>query len=420
MRLLAAVAAAVVLIGGCASGSAVPRTAGGPDWPTFRGDAARDGHPPGATLTADQASRLTLAWSVGSAGAMYGTPVVVGNTVIAADDGGMVAAYDLGSGAKVWEHRGLGRFEGSPAVAGGMVVAGTLDGHVYGLSLGDGHQVWDWHAPGEVPAIWASPAVVGGLVVIGVSSQYGDNPKEVGRVAAVDLLTGRQEWVLCVHVDCGAGGGVWSSVAFDGVRGFVGLGNPDDGVLAFDVASGKRLWATSLHPDGGLDLDVGATPIVLTVGGREAVAVGSAGGVFDLLDAASGAVVWSRFLVAGAAVHGLIASPAYDGDSLYVPSASTPTGMFALSPATGQIQWEQVTDLPVYSAPAVGARVLVFGTGDPASPQKGGRLYAMSTTDGGLVWSYDAKVAILGAPSIVGSTVLAETAGGKLLVFRPA
>src|SRR5205814_3860006 len=140
------------------------------------------------------------------------------------------------------------------------------------------------------------------------------------------------------------GAGVWSSVAVDEAgRGYAGVGNPQDGVTAFEVATGKVLWTVSLHPDADRDLDVGATPVVVDTGGREVIVVGSNAGVFVELDALTGAVIWSKFLVLGSAVHGLIASPAFDGRLLFVPSASTPTGVTAIDPAGGGILWQKLT-----------------------------------------------------------------------------
>jgi len=386
----------------------------------FRGDLLRDGHPASAALTADQAAHLKLAWTRPLDGAIDGSPVVSGNRVIALSDHGVIAAWDIRSGAPLWSHMGLGSFAGSAAVASSTVVAATLTGHVLAFDLATGRARWDWTAPGVQPAIWSSPAVFGQTVVVGIASQYGDKPLEAGRIAALDLATGQQRWVFCVLSGCTPGAGVWSSAAIDAAgRGIVGVGNPVDGLLAFDTATGRLLWKTSLHPDADRDLDVGATPVILNAGGREEVAVGSNAGMFALLDAGNGSVIWSRFLVAGSAVHGLIASPAYDGQSLYVGSASPPTGMFALDPKNGSIQWEANTPLPVYSAPVVGARVLFFGTGDALGEAKGGALTALSTTDGAVVWSYDTKEAVLGGPTMAGSYVVAGTAGGLLLAFAP-
>jgi hypothetical protein len=82
-----------------------------------------------------------------------------------------------------------------------------------------------------------------------------------------------------------------------------------------------------------------------------------------LLDAAGGRPIWSRTIVNGSAVHGLVGSPAHDGTRLYVPSASPPDGTFALSPADGHVLWQTAAAEPVYSSPAVGTGVVAVGTG---------------------------------------------------------
>jgi eukaryotic-like serine/threonine-protein kinase len=123
--------------------------------------------------------------------------------------------------------------------------------------------------------------------------------------------------------------------------------------------------------------------------------------------------------VPGSAVHGLIASPAFDGTSLYVPSASPPMGMNALAPATGEYRWQQLTDLPIYSAPAIGVDVIVFGTGDVFGDPKVGSMLALSTRDGSVVWSYDMKSSVFSAPAISGDEVLVGDTQGTLTAFGP-
>ena len=392
----------------------------------YRADAARDGHAEGSALNAELARRLKLAWTAHLDGAIDGTAIESVSqhrrVVVAATEAGEIAALDENKGTVLWKRTGLGMFSGSPAALGGYVVAATLTGHAYKLDVDTGRTYWDWTAPGTRPAIWSSPIIVdspvGLLVVLGVASQYGDNPLEPGRVVALHMSAGRPVWSFCIEVDCAPGGGVWSSVAVDtSGRAFVGTGNPDDGVISFAAATGQRGWATSLNRDSGRDVDVGATPVVLTVAGREVVAVGSNAGVFAELDASTGAVVWSRELVSGSAVHGLIASPAYDGRNLYVGSASPPTGMFALDPATGKTLWQQRTGLPVYSAPAVGNAVVIFGIGDVFGDPHQGGLVALSTADGAVLWSYDAHSSVFSAPAIVFNIVIVGDSRGDVLAF---
>jgi outer membrane protein assembly factor BamB len=381
---------------------------------------SRDGHPPGAVLDAAAAKRLKAAWQVEMSGAINGTPVVAGGVVVAASGGGVVAAYHLDNGGQIWQVDRLGAISGSPAIAGTRVIVATLSGHVYALDIANGSRLWDSKAPGTRPAIWSSPTVSGQLVVVGIGSQYGDTPLEAGRVIALDLATGHQVWELCVNSGCRPGDGIWSTPAIDAAgHGYIGVGNPDDGVLAFDVATGHRLWQMSFHPDAGRDVDVGATPIVVQVGGREAVAVGSNGGVFKVLDASIGTVIWSRDVVNGSAVHGLLASPGYDGANYYVASAGTPVGVFALAASDGKTQWTYDSGLPVYSAPAVGNGALVFGIGDVFGDPNAGGVVALSTRDGSVLWIADLHSAVFSAPAMAGQTVLIGDSRGDVIAYRP-
>jgi outer membrane protein assembly factor BamB len=386
----------------------------------YRGDLMRDGHPATATLGAERARRLKAAWQVEMSGAVNGTPAVSSGVVVAASAGGVVAAYRLDSGERIWQADGFGSITGSPTIGAGRVFVGSLTGHVYALDLGGGKTIWDALVPGVQPAIWSSPTVSEQLVLVGIGSQYGDTPLEVGRIVALDVATGHEVWTFCLLAGCRPGDGTWSSPAIDASgRAFVGVGNPDDAVVAFDVATGRELWMTKFHPDADRDLDIGATPIVLQVGGHEAVAVGSNGGVFKVLDAGTGAAIWSRDLVTGSAVHGLLASPAYDGSNFYVPSAGAPVGVFALSAADGKTQWTYDSGLPIYSAPAIGSGVMVFGIGDVfGDPHKGG-VVALSTRNGSVLWTLDLHTAVFSAPAIAGETVLLGDARGDVIAFRP-
>jgi len=387
----------------------------------YRGDNARDGHPAGVVLTAATARHLRATWQAELVGPLNGTPVASNGVVVAASTGGVLAAFSLRTGAKTWQLDGLGRVSSSPTIAGKTVVFASLDGHISAVDLDNGTRLWDVKAPGGQPAIWSSPAVFGQLVIVGVGSQYGDAPLEAGRVIALNLTSGKTMWTLCALPGCAAGDGIWSTPAIDATgHGYVGLGNPDDAVLAFDAASGQRRWMTSFHPDSGRDVDIGATPIVLQAGGRTVVAVGSNAGVFKVLDAGTGSPVWSRDVVSGSAVHGLLASPAYDGANFYVPSAGMPVGMFALRAGDGKAQWSYDSGLPIYSAPALGSGVVVFGIGDVFGDPNVGGVVALSTADGSVLWTADFHSAVFSAPAIAGDTVLIGNSRGDLIAYRPA
>jgi outer membrane protein assembly factor BamB len=387
----------------------------------YRGDLARDGHPPGATLDSQQATRLRVAWTAHLSGAVDGSPGVSGGLVVAGSANGDLAAFDERTGEQSWKRSGLGPISSSPAISDRRVFASTLSGHVRAFSLNDGRDMWDWKAPGAQPALWSSPTLYRGLLLIGVGSQAGDQPLESGRIVALDVTNGRERWTTCAMTDCEPGGGIWSTPSIDAAgRAYVGVGNPLDGVLAFDAQTGDRLWQYSFYSDAARDLDIGASPVLLNMDGREAVAVGSVAGIFKLLDAANGTVIWSDELVSGSAVHGLLASAAYDGGALYVPSASPPTGIFALKPDGGAVLWRRETPLPVYSSPALGSGVLVVGIGAVFGDTKAGAVVALSTADGHLLWSYDTHSAVRGSPAVVGSVIVVGDSSGDLFAFRPA
>jgi len=385
----------------------------------YRGDLARDGHPPAATLDAAGAARLQLAWRAHLNGAVDGSAAVSSGKVVVGSENGELAAFDEKAGAQLWRRSGLGPISGSAAIVGNRVFAATLTGRVRAFDLADGRDVWDWKADGLQPALWSSPTIYAGLLLIGVGSQAGDTPLEVGRIVALDVGTGAERWSVCAIAGCHPGGGIWSTPSIDRAgRAFVGVGNPVDGVMAFDARTGARLWETSFYSDAGRDVDVGASPVLVEVGGREALAVGSVAGILKMLDNRDGSIIWSVALVDGSAVHGLLATAAYDGINLYVPSASPPTGMYARKP-DGSDAWTLVTYQPVYSAPSAGTGVVVFGTGAVFGDLGAGFIIALSRDDGTVLWSYDAQSAVRSSPVIAGSLVLVGDAAGDLFAFRP-
>jgi outer membrane protein assembly factor BamB len=417
---IAAALAITVLSVSCALPASQPNPPAGDEWPMYRGDLSRDGHPPSATLDAAGAARLQLSWRAHLGGAIDGSPVVASGKVVAGSENGELAAFDEKTGTQLWTRTGLGPISGTPAIFGNRVFAATLTGHVRAFGLGDGRDVWDWKAEGLQPALWSSPTIYNGLLLVGVGSQAGDTPLESGRIDALDAGTGRERWSICAIAGCQPGGGIWSTPSIDSAgHAYVGVGNPVDGVLAFDARTGGRLWETSFYSDDGRDLDVGASPVLVDLGGRQALAIGSVAGAFKMLDTRNGALVWSVDLDKGSAVHGLIATAAYDGVNLYVGSASPPTGLFARK-LDGSDLWTFVTFQPVYSAPSAGNGVVVFGTGAVFGDLSVGLIIALSPKNGNVLWSYDAQSAVRSSPAIAGSLVVVGDAAGDLFAFRPA
>jgi len=155
-----------------------------------------------------------LVWRAHLQGVVDGTPAIVGGMVFAGSAGGELAAFDERTGRRTWIRSGVGAISDSPAIVGGRVYAGTLTGHVLAFGAADGSPLWDWTGPPNA-ALWSSPVVYRGLVIIGVASPFGDQPLVAGEIVALDAQTGRLRWTLCLRAGCAPGDGVWSTAAID-------------------------------------------------------------------------------------------------------------------------------------------------------------------------------------------------------------
>ena len=419
LLLAAALAAACSFSTSAAPPQARPASAAPPAWSLFRGDLARDGHPPGATLSAASAAHLRLTWQADLGSPIEGSPVIAGGYLVAGTVGGTLAAFSAAKGDKVWAVTGFGPLQGQPLIAEGKVFAGSSDGHLYAVELMTGLRIWDWRAPGDKPAILSGPVLYRGLLLVGIGTQAG-SPLEPGRLAALDPASGDRLWATCLRAGCEAGGGVTSSIAVDSAGiGYVEVGNPGDFLAAFDVGIGKVLWTHPLSSAPGSGAGATATPLLYRSQGTERVAAGGPEGRFTVVSAATGSIVWSRLLFSSGPADSPSASPGSDGLLLFVPSAGMPGGIQAVGRDDGRAVWSHATQRPVSSSPAVGKDIVVFGEGasggDPA-----GALAAVSAGDGHEVWRFETGAGVVASPAIVGDAVFGADLKGRVLAFSPA
>jgi polyvinyl alcohol dehydrogenase (cytochrome) len=383
---------------------------GGGDWPSYGHDPFNTRSQPAETsIGVANAGSLAPAWvfslsSVGDAGQLESTPVVSdGCAFITASNGG-VYAVDTGSGRLVWRHLfsvvtpGLGgaMVGGAALVAGHVVVIvnETGDGsaagpYVAALDEHTGSLVWRSAPLSSRSGYYsnATPQVIGGVVFAGFSPPEGDSGGQGGfaLVSAADgSIVKVTPTITPAHQAQGfAGGGIWSTPAWDPHTGFayVGAGNPyskdredehTNAILEVDMRGGSASFgeivaaykgnvdqytgalqglsqtpvcaASAGAPDplddpacGQLDLDFGASPNLFRIGGREVVGDLQKAGVYHVADAASMAPVWST--VVGATCQACnAASTAVDGT--HVLGESTPGGvMFGLAEPTGAASW---------------------------------------------------------------------------------
>ncbi len=240
------------------------------------------------------------------------------------------------------------------------------------------------------------PIVVNGVVYISAS--------EAGNLQAVDGVTGVVDWTL--ENFCGsetsdpafASGNIWVGISDPGLGAIspsgVGVhcitaldfyGSPpvagggsvyDSGqnetLIAMDATTGKVRWveggATTTSPGYGWPTLNSAGTDLYVSGGT------AAGDINDIneLNATTGAVIWSTDI--GCSWPTIVDA----GSMLYVGSYNCP--LFAISAATGRIQWHSSNSLGRSWTPEVVTGNIVI-----AGPNQGG-LAAFNATTGKLLW----------------------------------
>jgi polyvinyl alcohol dehydrogenase (cytochrome) len=382
----------------------------GGDWSAYGHDPYNTRTQPAETSigTANAAS-LAPAWvfslsSAGESGQFNSTPVVTDGCVFLTESGGGIDAVDPSSGALVWKHDvtvgnpGLGgAIVGGVAVAEGRVYAlvnesgdGAAAGpYVLALDEHTGHQLWQ-SKPLSIGSGYytnATPQVIGDVVFAGYSPPEGDSTGQGGfALVATDdghIVRNTPTISPADQAQGFAGGGIWSTPAWDPRSGFayVGAGNPyskdredphTNAILKVDMRQGSATFgqivaaykgnvdqytqtlqalsqtpvcaASAAAPDplddpacGQLDLDFGAAPNLFTVDGHLAVGDLQKSGVYHVADATTMAPVWNT--IAGGTCQACnAATAAVNGSDVF--AEGTPGGLLnALDRTSGARTW---------------------------------------------------------------------------------
>jgi|HubBroStandDraft_1064217.scaffolds.fasta_scaffold42287_1 polyvinyl alcohol dehydrogenase (cytochrome) len=274
-----------------------------------------------------------------------------------------------------------------------------------------------------------------------------------GSVVALDAGTGKQVWKTYVvgtpepvrknskgvQQFAPSGGSIWNSPTIDAKRNAIYFGTGDgqteptpdttDAIMALDLKTGAVLWfyqaqagdafmggcsgdtrTDNCPKENGPDQDIGNSPILRKLpNGKSVVVFGMKNGTVTALDPdRKGAVVWSVHVVDipkgqensfAAHLNGVVWGGAADAENVYYGLQSG--GMVALRLATGDIVWRATfpqaahlnTDgtIPtkvtltrvINSAAATAMPGVVFVAGSD------GKLHAVSTVDGRILWEYD-------------------------------
>jgi outer membrane protein assembly factor BamB len=222
----------------------------------------------------------------------------------------------------------------------------------------------------------------------------------------------------------GAGEG-YSSFAVAGGRIFtLGARGDREYVVAFDAASGKRLWEVAHGSRFQNDRGDGprSTP---TVDGARLYVFGASGDLTSL-DAASGKIAWTVNVIrdfGGQNIQwGFSESPLVSGDRIIVSPGGNGSGIVAVNKANGKLLWKSEGDTAGYSSAVLhevgGVRQAIVFTGQ--------RALGLDIDNGRVLWSYNRvsnRVANIATPIARGNHVFLSSdygTGAALLELTPS
>lgn len=197
----------------------------------------------------------SLAWPspFRTEGRVWGTPLILSDTVYVASLDHNLYALDLKTGQEKWRFVAEGAMVGPPLALGDRLYIGSFDGRLYALNRVDGSLLWEASFDSNQQWIWGTPASDGTLVFAA---------DVTGVVYAVHAETGTLRWQASLEEPVRAGlvlsadgarllaaGNNGTVYALDPATGDVLWSKPGDGQIASMTAEGETLYVSRLYAD---------------------------------------------------------------------------------------------------------------------------------------------------------------------------
>ena len=437
----------------CASNPPMTDPSASPEWNGWGANTGNTRFQAGkaAGLTPEQVPNLKLKWAFGYPTGLsaFGQPSVVSGRVFVGADTGYIYSLDAKTGCVYWSYKTKGSVRNAinvgPVKARGATKYGVFFGdahaNAYGLDAQTGAELWvtkiDDHF---VARITAAPALYNGRVYVPVSSSEEftaatlDYPccTSRGSVAALDANTGKVIWKTYVVSEpkptkknskgvqnyAPAGGSVWNTPTVDVKKNALYFGTGDsetepapettDAIMAVDLKTGKPLWhyqaqandaflggcngaskTDNCPSENGPDLDIGNSPILKTLPGGKRILLAATkdGNIIALDPDKNGAVVWHVNVAPSGAsrLGGIVWGGAADEKAAYYGLSAG--AMVAVQLATGERLW--LTSLAPKGKRVSNAAATTEIPGVVFVGGTDGKIHALSTADGKVVWEYD-------------------------------
>jgi outer membrane protein assembly factor BamB len=340
-----------------------------PSWPQWRGP-SRDGL---AVMNVPAAwpRTLTRKWDA-VVGAGHSSPVIAGTRIVVPTRQGtreVIAAYDLGTGARLWQDAYDAPYQVNPAA--------------------------QQHGPGPK----STPAAAGGRVfALGIS----------GVLSALDLATGKVLWRVPAATTLPLYGTANSPVV-DGDRVIAFMGGHDRGALtAFDAATGAVRWRWTGDGPGY------SSPVVSELSGTRQVIVQSQSRLIGV-GAADGRLLWEvpvrtnfdQNSVTPLVSDGLVISSGLENPTIAFRVTPGPSGWQA------QEAWRNEQVSMYMSSPAATGQA-IFGL----SHRNRGQFVALDPATGRTLWSTRGREADNASFIRAGEWLLIGTTNSELIIAR--
>jgi len=130
------------------------------------------------TLKGDQTTNDSIAWSTNRGGPYIPTPIIYGDLLYILAINGVLAAYDVRTGQRVYQERveGGGSFSASPVAADGKLYLTSEDGDIFVVKAGPAYELLAKNAMGQV--IMATPAISSGVIILrGLKDVFAIGPR---------------------------------------------------------------------------------------------------------------------------------------------------------------------------------------------------------------------------------------------------
>jgi outer membrane protein assembly factor BamB len=345
-------------------------------WSGFGYDAAHTHfNPDEHVLSATNVSRLALAWSAPTKGAIFSSsPAAANGLIFVGSQDKKLYAFDATTGKVKWSAPTGNVIFSSPAIADGLIFISCNDKKLYAFDAASGQMRW---STSTGAAIFSSPVLVNSIVYAGSQDK---------KLYAFNATSGQILW------SAPTGNAIYDSPAV--ANGVVYVGSHDKNLYAFDATTGKKLWSTATG-----DI-IYSSPAVA----NGLVYVGSADHKLHAFNATTGKSSWSTST--GAPIY---SSPAVANGVVY--AGSYDKKLYAFDAMSGQVKWSSPTQAPIFSSPAVANGIVFAGSQDK-------KLYAFDATSGQVLWFVSPGNLINSSPAVANGYVYVGCDDGKLYAFR--